>query len=271
MSKISNFVHKIISSINLNKEKYISQWNNPVGTKTKYFIVDDLIDEEDCKNIYNSFNLKNDIWKHHSTFREKKSTTAKIDTLDPIVPTITDSFQTTEVVDCISKITGINNLEPDHSLYAGGISTMTKDDFLNPHIDNSHNATRTHFRRLNLLFYVSPNWNTEKGGNFELWDSYVKTPKTIVSKFNRLVVMETGPTTYHSVNPVKVEEFRCCVSNYYFSKQSFNKKKYYHVTSFTGRPGQHIQRAYGIIDNNLRNFISNNIGLKRLQSQKILR
>ena len=113
---------------------------------------------------------------------------------------------------------------------------MKKNDFLNPHIDNSHNVDKQKYRRLNLLYYVSPNWDISKGGNFELWDKKVQNPKVIISKFNRLVVMETGPETYHSVNPVLVDEIRYCVSNYYFSKKSFNGKEYNHVTSFTGRP-----------------------------------
>ena len=176
-----------------------------------------------------------------------------------------------EVINEIQKITEIDGLEADYTLYAGGISRMDKGHFLNPHIDNSHDAKRTRYRRLNTLFYITPNLNEADGGNFELWDSKVKIPYKIPSLFNRLIVMETSRTSWHSVDPLLNEVKRCCVSNYYFSKQSFNKKNYYHVTSFTGRPGQYMQRAYGIIDNKLRNFISNNIGLKRLQSQKILR
>ena len=196
-------------------------------------------------------------------FVKRKVQQQKIDTLDTIIPTITDSFQVTEVVDCISKITGINNLEPDHSLYAGGISAMTKDDFLNPHIDNSHNATRTQYRRLNLLFYVSPNWDIEKGGNFELWDKEVKHPLKIVSKFNRLIVLETTKYSNHSVDPVLSNVQRCCVSNYYFSEESPENHDYYHVTSFTGRPEEKFKRFYGYIDNFLRNSFVKATGISR--------
>ena len=35
---------------------------------------------------------------------------------------------------------------------------MFEGDFLNPHVDNSHDANREKYRRLNLLFYVSPDW-----------------------------------------------------------------------------------------------------------------
>ena len=100
---------------------------------------------------------------------------------------------------------------------------MGADDFLNPHIDNSHDSKRETYRRLNLLYYITPDWSAENGGNLELWDKKVQNPKQIVSHFNRLVVMETNKKSWHSVEPVSVERGRCCISNYYFSKQSQQK------------------------------------------------
>ena len=87
------------------------------------------------------------------------------------------AFQNKKVIDIISQITQINDLEADKNLYAGGLSIMSKGDFLNPHIDNSHNISRNKYRRLNLLFYVSPDWKMADGGNFELWDERVSKQK----------------------------------------------------------------------------------------------
>ena len=63
------------------------------------------------------------------------------------------------VVKAIERITKIHHLESDSSLYAGGISRMDLGHFLNPHIDNSHDMVRKKYRRLNLLYYVTPNWD----------------------------------------------------------------------------------------------------------------
>jgi len=57
-------------------------------------------------------------------------------------------------------------------------------------------------------------------------------PKTIFSNFNRLVVIETNKTSWHSVCQVKVDKIRCCVSNYYYSSISPDYNEYFHVTSF---------------------------------------
>ncbi len=113
---------------------------------------------------------------------------------------------------------------------------MLKDDFLNPHIDNSHDGDLRNFRVLNLLYYVSPGWALENGGNLELWDEGLANPVTIHSRFNRLVIMETNPRSWHSVSHVQVVEPRMCVSNYYFSKESPTGRPYRNVTTFRGRP-----------------------------------
>ena len=58
----------------------------------------------------------------------------------------------------------------------------------------------------------------------------------IHSKFNRLAVMATHNKSLHSVSPVLFEGYRCCISNYYFSKTPLVLTDTFHVTSFRGRP-----------------------------------
>lgn len=133
---------------------------------------------------------------------------------------------------------------------------MRTGDFLDPHIDNSHDQNRENYRRLNLLYYVTPEWSGPDGGNLELWDQKVLKPVTIESRFNRLVLMETHHLSWHSVSEVKKPNAqRCCVSNYYFSKRSPLDHEYYHVTSFMGRPENKLKRVLSRVDNQLRSFM----------------
>ena len=119
---------------------------------------------------------------------------------------------------------------------------MGQGNFLNPHLDNSHNNDRSLYRVLNLLYYVTPDWQQGNGGNLELWPAGTKAePLTIVSRFNRLVVMTTGPDSWHSVSEVRIDTPRCCVSNYYFSEHPVGDKEYFRVTTFRGRPEQPLR------------------------------
>lgn len=240
------------------------QWTGrQEGTDTRYAVVDDLLPEEWVHAIHDAFAAGAAHFDTRTSFRERKSTSTRFDELPRILRDITFAFQAPEVSSLIAEQIGIRGMSGDPTLYAGGLSMMRQGDFLNPHIDNSHEATRTWYRRVNLLYYVTPEWPLASGGNLELWNGDVTRPTTIHSRFNRLVLMETNRSSWHSVDPVLVDRARCCVSNYYFSPQSPTGDEYYHVTSFTGRPSQPLRRTIGRIDNRLRKFARTRLRISR--------
>lgn len=256
LSKKEYFVNKIIDRLVEVNKKITEQWNHPVDTNTRHFFLDNLMPKNDVEEIYSAFPTNGEGFFDRETFREKKRTSQNLSNFNPILSDIIYAIQDPRVVAKVSKLCSMDFIEPDPTLYAGGLSMMFSGDYLNPHIDNSHDSKRKRYRRLNVLYYVSPDWNLENGGNFELWDEKRTKPKTIVSKQNRLVVMETNKTSWHSVSKVLIDRPRCCVSNYYFSKNSPYGNEYFHVTSFLGRPEQPLRRFIGIVDNTIRNIIS---------------
>jgi Rps23 Pro-64 3,4-dihydroxylase Tpa1-like proline 4-hydroxylase len=263
MSNKDYLVNLLEHKLKERDESIRQQWLNPQSTTTRHFVVDELLPAEIAKNIYEAFPRSGNGFFDKESFREKKRTSANLDAYDPILSDITYAFQETIIVDLVSSLVGFRQIEPDPLLYAGGLSMMFEGDFLNPHIDNSHDVKRQRYRRLNLLYYVSPDWSLENGGNFELWDEQRSVPKTLTSYFNRLVVMETNKTSWHSVSPVKTRGPRCCVSNYYFSAKSPDETEYFHVTSFSGRPGENMKRAVGVLDNAVRNVVSKTLKVGR--------
>ena len=217
----------------------------------RYLCVDDLLPRHVALQVASAFPEPGRM-RLISSFRERKCTSKKLDEFSPVLKDVTFAFQDPKVISIIERITGIRGQRADPSLYAGGLSMMSKGHFLNPHIDNSHDASRRYYRTLNLLYYVTPGWHADYGGTLELWDRRVRTKVTIPSLFNRLVVMETTPWSWHSVSPVVADATRCCVSNYYFSPDSPTGEPYFHVTSFSARPEQPVRRAVSWVDNRLR-------------------
>ncbi|MDH3280037.1 MAG: 2OG-Fe(II) oxygenase, partial [Gammaproteobacteria bacterium] len=171
-----------------------------------------------------------------------KYVTAQMDRCNPLVEEAIYAFQDTRLVRQIAEVARVRELVADADLYAGGISMMGRRQFLNPHIDNSHDHERHRWRVFNLLYYVTPGWQTDWGGNLELWPRGVSgEPLTIDSRFNRLVVMATHQDSWHSVSPVLRDDYRCCVSNYYFSPIPLRETDQFHVTMFRGRPEQRFR------------------------------
>ena len=248
---VSLISEKLDSGSSVYKEAFQSSINE-IGVR--YLAIDNLLPEDICHEIYNQFPSKNQM-RFMSSFREKKFTSKNFDIHHPLLTDITFALQDSQVIKYVEFITGISNQSADPTLYAGGLSAMTKNNFLSPHIDNSHNAKKDKYRTLNLLYYVTPEWNLESGGNLQLWDINVRKHITIHSKFNRLVLMETTPTSWHSVNKVNIDHSRCCVSNYYFSSNSPTANEYYNVTSFSAPLSQPLRRYSGKLDSLLRNSL----------------
>ena len=217
-----------------------------------YFYIDDLLPESLANEISNTFPEKEDMVLKKS-LREFKHVAAQMDQYNPLLEKVIYAFQDERVVSIIGKICQIDQLEPDEFLYAGGLSLMAEDNFLNPHLDNSHDKDRDKWRVLNLLYYVTPDWKENYGGHLEIWPNGIKEEQTtLYSNFNRLVVMATHQSSWHSVSPVLVDGERCCVSNYYFSNNPLREEDRFHVTTFRARPGQKIKNLVLSFDSFLR-------------------
>ncbi len=243
----------ILVKLESNQEKLKKEFESKDQINTCY--IDNLLPADVALSIYNAFPSPEEMAIHKS-IRENKRIAAQMDLYNPLLEEIVYAFQDPRVVEVVEKITGLKELIPDDKLYAGGISLMSQGNFLNPHLDNSHDKDIENYRVLNLLYYVSPDWKLENGGNLELWDHGVKgEPRTIVSGFNRLVLMITNKSSYHSVSKIVANSKRCCVSNYYFSSMPAEKNSYFHVTSFYGRPEEPVKKVALTGDRILRNFI----------------
>lgn len=241
----------IVTSIQQNQSKFQQQYMQ-TEKEIGYFFVDNVLPKELAQKIYESFpKVENAVQK--KSLREHKYVGYQMNEFDSLLEETIYAFQEPEVVKVIAEICQIDQLEPDAHLYAGGISLMKHQNFLNPHLDNSHDKDIDKWRVLNLLYYVTPDWQLEDGGNLELWPQGVKNkPITIESKFNRLAVMSTHQRSWHSVSKVQADKVRCCVSNYYFSPEPLLDSDSFHVTTFRGRPEEKSKNLILQLDGFLR-------------------
>ena len=247
-------VNLIVEKLEREAESISADFHTDKGIKTKFTAIDNLLPEEIARKIFISFPPLEDM-RLLDSFREKKYTSKSMEKFNSLISDITFAFQDERVIQKVAELTGIKDPKGDPNLYAGGISAMAKGHFLQPHLDNSHDLEQENYRVLNLLYYVTPDWNPENGGNLELWDEKVTESVEIPSLFNRLVLMSTNDKSFHSVNEVKIDGARCCVSNYYFSPHSPNGYETSHVTYFQARPEQKLRRLFTKADSDLRTVL----------------
>ncbi|MFI4919432.1 MAG: 2OG-Fe(II) oxygenase [Legionellales bacterium] len=214
----------------------------------RHFALDNLLPNDLAKRIYADFPKPGKMRSLKSS-GECKLKFGQLKNTSALIQDINYAIQDPRVIAAIEDITGIQKQQPDPLMSAGGITTLLKGGFINPHLDNSHDVDKKLYRAVNVLYYLSPNWRLENGGNYELWDTSVKNRIIVPSLFNRLLVMETNRSSWHAVNPVLVDEPRCCVFNYFFSEQSPEGEDYFNVTAFQARPEQKIRRAIASVKN----------------------
>ncbi len=247
-------VNLILERLNRDTENIAADFALETGVATHFCAIEDLLPDDIAKKIANAFPTGREM-RLMKSFREHKYTSKSLDKYDPVIADITFAFQDERVIDKVADLTGIREASGDPYLYAGGISSMERGHFLNPHLDNSHDGEQRFYRVLNLLYYITPDWRPENGGNLELWDEKVTKPVEIPSLFNRLVLMATNNKSWHSVNEIKVDVARQCISNYYFSPHSPNGYETSHVTYFMARPEQKLRRLLTRIDSDIRTIL----------------
>lgn len=249
--EVSELIYKKI----IENQDQIKQSYEASKDQIGFFYIDDLLPEDLAKACFDVFPKTSEM-RCLKSIREYKYVSAQMNKHHDLLEQVLYAFQDEKIVKLIGKICDIKSLYADESLYAGGLSQMAHQNFLNPHLDNSHDAERERWRVLNLLYYVTPDWKTENGGHLELWPSGPKDkPLVIESKFNRLAVMATHDSSWHSVNKVQVDRSRCCISNYYFSDFPLKETDRFHVTKFRGRPEDTFTNIILDLDANLRMLV----------------
>lgn len=227
----------------------------------RHFYLDDLLPEETAQKIYASLPDPQTLMLR-DTVKERKRVGIRLEDYAPEMEAILFAFQEDPVMRLVGEITGMDDLHADASLYGSGISQMMEGDFLLPHLDNSHDGDGKLYRVLNALYYVTPNWPADGGGNLELWDKSMKQHLEVHAKFNRLVMMETHTESVHSVNKVvKPNGVRACISNYYFSAEPANHKQHMHKTTFFARPEDGVVKKITLnMEGTAKNFLSKFFG-----------
>ncbi|MEA2617143.1 MAG: hypothetical protein QOE72_2926 [Chloroflexota bacterium] len=217
--------------------------------------IDGLLPAELARAVFAEVSPRSSAMTLKRSLRESKYVSAQMDRMGRLAEELIFAFHDPEVVSVIEDLTGCRALRPDDRLYAGGVSLMRQRQFLNPHLDNSHNQDGGLYRTLNLLWYATPDWASQDGGHLELWDrgpSRWNGRRLVESRFNRLVLMATDRTSWHSVSPVSASRERWCVSDYYFTQDPPGGLPYQHVTTFRGRPDQPLRRSILRVDGTLR-------------------
>lgn len=129
-----------------------------------------------------------------------------------------------EFITHLQKITGIKKLYPDIGLHGGGLHIHGRGGKLNVHLDYSIHPKLKLQRKLNLILYLTEDWNPKWGGGLELWSHQKEKNKpdkkivTVDNIFNRIILFDTTQNSWHGFpDPITCPEgtYRKSIAVYY--------------------------------------------------------
>lgn len=196
-----------------------------------YLIVDEFLPEDLALSLAESIpEYGSQFWNcFYNNPLEKKKACNDWNRFTPLLYTTFDGFLKPSFVKSIEDRFGESGLIPDYGLHGGGVHISKSGDKLNLHLDYSTHPKLGYKRKLNLIYYLTPNWDPAWGGGLQLWSHDVDTNKpkelvnTIENKFNRLVIFDVSDNAWHGFPepltcPENIE--RKSLATYYLKDES---------------------------------------------------
>ena len=167
-----------------------------------YWVIDDFVEEDVAKQLSQDFvDFYNKDWFEYDSPLEVKKTLNNWWDFPPTTYKFIEFLNSQEFISMLSRVTGIDNLRPDPGLHGAGWHIHGNGGKLNVHLDYSLHPKLDLQRKLNLILYLTEDWDPEWGGNLEFWsgdsNSAESKAKIVECIFNRAVIFDTTQNSWH--------------------------------------------------------------------------
>lgn len=181
-----------------------------------HLVIDHFFQPETAKELAGAIPaFEAATWHIYDSPIERKRTLNAWDRLPPPIYRVIWELCSPAFVAQLETLTGCR-LYPDFGLHGGGIHSHARGGNLNIHKDYSLHPKLRLERRINLIVYLTPDWDVDWGGSLELWDHDAAQDKpgrmkrAIAPKFNRAVLFDTTRQSWHGLpEPINCPEGVC--------------------------------------------------------------
>jgi Rps23 Pro-64 3,4-dihydroxylase Tpa1-like proline 4-hydroxylase len=212
-----------------------------------HVVLDDFIDNnyfDDLTMVLKNSNIT--LGKNFNSAVESNKAISLNSELPSKLKEIIDYLNSEEWVKNLSKLTEINDIFPVTSTneHLANYHEMRESGNLAPHVDHSHEPVIGKPHVLNIIIYLSDDWDEKLGGNTLLYDEKGKKIKIkIPYKKNRAIIFLHTPYSFHGVEKITntTNSIRKTIYVDYYSKSlkpfdnlnlNISKKWFKHGTTF---------------------------------------
>jgi Rps23 Pro-64 3,4-dihydroxylase Tpa1-like proline 4-hydroxylase len=228
--------------LDLESYKSIFEKNKPFP----HLVLDDFLSDSFFSNLeVNAKDIDQNNGKKFSSDFETNKWVSKNTELPDKIQSIIYTLNSNIWVNNLSKLANIENIfstKVGNSKLAN-YHEMKNNGYLGPHVDHSDDPDTGKPHVLNLLLYLSKEWNENWGGSTLLFDNKGKNIlEEVKYKPNRAIIFLHTPYSFHGVKKIKGNEFvrSSIYVDYYADSKNpyrnfnldFNNKWFKHGTSF---------------------------------------
>ena len=177
-----------------------------LGDPFPHVVVDNFLNEELARSISKEFpSLDSKDWYVYNNAIEDKKTTNNWEFFGPNTYRLMSYLNYPIFVQELQKLFNDEALYPDFGLNGGGYHLHKTGGKLNVHLDYSIHPKINLERRVNIIIYLTEDWNDAWGGHISFWSHNEETQqpkemiKKVAPKFNRAVIFDTTCNSWHGL------------------------------------------------------------------------
>ena len=188
--------------MNFTKQQ-IEYWNN--AQPFHYLVIDNFLPSDIIDSVADEFpNADSDFWYEYKNSIEVKKACSDWNRFPKTIYTTLSYLLSpvfTEALDLLTQ----TRLYPDYGLHGGGLHCHKRGGKLNTHLDYSIHPKLQMERKINIILYVTKDWNPEWGGGLGLWshDEQTNQPKDLIQSidclYNRAIIFDTTQNSWHGL------------------------------------------------------------------------
>jgi hypothetical protein len=195
--------------------------------------------------------IPNDGWRTYRNHYEQTFRSQPQAALGPASRLYFGLVNSGEFIRFLCRVTGIDVLIADPWMFGGGLHESRNGGRFSIHRDFDRHPHTGLRNRLVLLTYLNKDWNSDWGGDLELWDAEQRACVTRVApRFGVSLLMAHGRTSYHG-HPAPLQMpagvTRRSLANYFYSAPEYGPMAGESTTTQFMQPLLRYSIAWGTI------------------------
>ncbi len=204
-----------------------------------HLVMDRLFDPAHLSAVLKeSPDIRHEAWEPHYTRLQSKRILNNLEDMPPAMLAYFETLHSAAFVSFLETLTGLSGLQPDLTLFGGGLHEARHDGHFEIHVDFQKHPDTKLRNALVVITYLNEGWREGDGGELELWDAFACRPEVQVAPlFGRTLIMEQSEIALHGYPRPLITGSRRALITYFYKHDLQVFERQFESTYYLRRPG----------------------------------